>query len=71
MKMHPERSLIMDVYFHETQETIDILRRVVYKLDEKHGWINAEELWDGVQWCVLYSFYNIWMLTLLLHLGAQ
>lgn len=31
----------MDVYFHETQETIDILRRVVYKLDEKHGWINA------------------------------
>lgn len=51
----------MDVYFQETQETIDILRRVVDRLDEKHGWINAEELWDGVQWCVLwlYSFYCI------------
>lgn len=39
----------MVVHFHETQETIDILRRVVDTMDKEHGCINADELWKGVQ----------------------
>lgn len=38
----------MTVFFHETQETIDLLRRVVDNLDETNGCISAEELWEGV-----------------------
>lgn len=43
----------MAVCFHETRETIDLLRRVVDKLDENDGCISAEDLWDGVQWYVM------------------
>lgn len=38
----------MTVLFRETRETIDLLRRVVDKLDETNGCVGAEDLWDGV-----------------------
>lgn len=38
----------MTVFSLETRETIDLLRRVVDKLDERNGCISAEELWDDV-----------------------
>lgn len=47
----------MAVSFHETQETIGILRRVADKLDKEHGCITADELWKGVQWYVI-KFLN-------------
>lgn len=43
----------MAVFFRETRETINLLRRVVEKLDESNGYISAEDLWDGVQWYVV------------------
>lgn len=47
----------MAIYFHETRETIDLLRRVVDKLDEKNECISAEDLWNGVQWYVMASWH--------------
>lgn len=43
----------MPVYFNESRETVDLLRRIVDKLDERNGHIRAEDLWNGVQWCVM------------------
>lgn len=41
------------VGFRGGRETIDLLRRVVNKLDETSGCIGAEKLWDGVLRCVM------------------
>lgn len=43
----------MTVYFNESRETVDLLRRIVDKLDERNGHISAEDLWDAGQWCVM------------------
>lgn len=42
----------MDVLLQANQETIDVLRRVVDKIEEKHGCVNTSELWEEIRWYV-------------------